>query len=164
MPATNAPRNIMFEQLRWVHDKLRRDLKTVRQLAAQVDAGASTQKVKATLDRLQSRGPLWQLKVDCLQYCEFVQAHHGIEDAHLFPSVLRADPSLRGVVKRLMADHVTVADLLDEIEGAVRNLGNGDTAARARVSAGLSALSEHLLAHLAFEEQSLEKVLGTMRR
>jgi len=158
-----TPRNLMFEQLRWVHDKLRRDLKTVRQLATQVDAGAPAEKVKATLSRLQSKGPLWQLKVDCLQYCEFVHAHHGIEDAHLFPSVLRADPSLRGTVKKLMADHVKVSDLLDEIEGAVRNLGDGDAAARARVSAGLSALSEHLLEHLSFEERSLEKVLGTMR-
>ncbi|MDQ1703239.1 MAG: hypothetical protein QOF57_2491 [Frankiaceae bacterium] len=153
----------MFEQLRWVHDKLRRDLKTVRQLAAQVDAGAPVAKVQATLSRLQTKGPLWQLKVDCLSYCEFVHVHHGIEDAHLFPSVLRADPSLRPAVKRLVADHAKVSDLLDEIEAAVRNLSDGDAAARSRVSSGLAALSEHLLEHLSFEERSLEKVLGTMR-
>ena len=164
MPPTNAPRNVLLEELRWVHDKLRRDLKTVRQLAAQVDAGATAGAVAAGLRTLQTKGPLWQLKVNCLTYCRFVHGHHGHEDESLFPSVVRADPSLRGVVKRLVADHAKVSDLLDEIEAAARYLGNGDATARARLSDGLSALSEHLLEHLDFEETSLEKVLGTMRR
>ncbi|MDQ1724364.1 MAG: hypothetical protein QOG52_1392 [Frankiaceae bacterium] len=162
MPPKSAPRNVLLEELRWVHDKLRRDLATVRQLAAEVEAGAGAGAVAAQLRTLQAKGPLWQLKVNCLTYCQFVHGHHGHEDESFFPAIKRADPSLAGVVKRLMADHVKVSDLLDEIEAAARYLGNGDATARTRLSAAQSALSEHLLTHLAYEEDALGPVLATM--
>ncbi|MCU1678575.1 MAG: Hemerythrin cation binding domain [Frankiales bacterium] len=159
MRSSPETRNALFEELRWVHDKLRRDLTTIRGLAAKVDAGATSATVEAALRSLQAKGPLWQLKVNCLTYCQFVHGHHGNEDMNIFPAVRRADPTMRKAVDRLVADHARVSDLLDEVEVAARFLGD-DPASRTRTSAALTALSAHLLEHLAYEEKVLEPVLA----
>jgi len=82
----------MFEELLWVHSMIRRDLQTVERLAGDVADGLSGEAVEDALGELKSAGPLWRLKVNCLRYCRFVHAHHGAEDALLFP-VLRASVS-----------------------------------------------------------------------
>jgi hypothetical protein len=71
----------MLDELKWVHDMIRRDLATVRALAASVEGGAPADAVRSTLGELQTRGPLWQLRVNCLRYCQHVHLHHGLEDA-----------------------------------------------------------------------------------
>src|ERR1017187_1067530 len=72
-------------ELRWMHDMIRRDLRTVRQLAADVAAGRPAPEVEAGLRSLAASGPLWQLKVNCLRY-RFVRSHHHGESTMLFPS------------------------------------------------------------------------------
>ncbi|MUL43790.1 hemerythrin domain-containing protein [Streptomonospora sp. PA3] len=156
-----APQNL-FDELRLVHGMLRRDLRTCRELAEAALAGAPAHAIRAELDRLANRGPLFQLKVTCLRYCRVVHAHHGIEDAMLLPAVRRAAPHLGEAVDRLEADHRTVAAVLDEVEAAAQALDAGaDTAARTRLSEALTALSDHLLEHLDFEEESIGPVLAT---
>lgn len=158
-----TPRNVLLEELRWVHDHLRRDLATLGRLAGQVDKGATSATVAQALQQLKTKGPLWQLKVNCLTYCRFVHGHHGNEDVNLFPAVKKAEPSLRKAVDRLAADHRRVSDLLDEIEAAARFLSE-DAASRTRMTAALGQLSQHLLEHLAFEEKTLGPVLARWSR
>jgi iron-sulfur cluster repair protein YtfE (RIC family) len=153
----------LLEELRWVHDHLRRDLATLRRLSSQVDQGATSGAVAQALQQLKAKGPLWQLKVNCLTYCRFVHGHHGNEDVNLFPAVKKAEPALRKAVDRLAADHRRVSDLLDEIEAAARFL-NEETATRTRMTSALEALSQHLLEHLAFEEKTLGPVLARWNR
>src|SRR6478672_5443696 len=106
----------LIRQLRWVHDMLRRDLAAVRDLATRVAGGAGTAEVRADLRGLQSRSLLFQLRANCLGYCQIVHLHHGHEDAVLFPAVRRAAPHLADTVDRLEADHRAVSALLDQIE------------------------------------------------
>ena len=152
MPETERGR-ALFEELLWVHSIIRRDLATVEQLAADVGEGLSGEAVQDALGELKTGGPLWELKVNCLRYCRHVHAHHGAEDALLFPTLRTADPSIGPVVDRLEADHLRVSDLLDAVEAAARALTETDGGdARQRVIDGLQELHVHLLEHLDYEE------------
>ena len=118
-----------------------------------VGNGLPGEEVQETLNELETNGPLWQLKVNCLRYCSFVHAHHGAEDRLLFPALREVDSSFDPVVDRLEADHARVSDLLDTVEDAARALSSTNGAdARQRVIDGLKELHVHLMEHLDFEE------------
>jgi iron-sulfur cluster repair protein YtfE (RIC family) len=152
----------MFEELLWVHSMLRRDLETVRRLAAEVVDGKAAGEVQSEISALETNGPLWKLKVNCLHYCRFVEGHHGAEDAAVFPWLRRANPAIDPVIDRLEGEHRQVAEMLDEVKAAATALGDDDCEdSRRRLSDSLGVLGEHLLTHLAFEE---EKIGPTMRR
>ena len=152
----------LIRQLRWVHDMLRRDLAAVRELAARVADGASTAEVRGGLRDLQSRSLLFQLRANCLGYCQIVHSHHGHEDAILFPAVRQAAPQLSATVDRLEADHRVVSALLDQVEELAEDLDH--QGARAAIVLALTRLSTDLLQHLEFEEEALEPVLNSWER
>jgi len=140
---------------------IRRDLKTVRRMAADVAAGIAAEQVQAGLRSLAASGPLWQLKINCLQYCRFVHSHHHAESAMLFPALRRANPALDPVVDKLEADHLSVSRLLGAVESAAQALSEREEpAVRARLTGALQDLSTDLLAHLDYEE---EHIAGTLR-
>jgi hypothetical protein len=154
----------LIAELRWVHDMIRRDLRTVRQMAAGVTAGLPAEQIRAGIASLAAGGPLWQLKINCMHYCRFVHSHHHAESVMLFPALREANPALNPVVDKLEADHLNVSRLLDEVETAARALGEredpADPALREQLRAALQALSTDLLAHLEYEE---EHISGTLR-
>jgi iron-sulfur cluster repair protein YtfE (RIC family) len=141
---------------------LRRDLGTVRELATRAAGGASTADVRAELNDLQSRSLLFQLRANCLGYCQIVHSHHGHEDAMLFPAVRRAAPHLGKTVDRLEADHRVVSALLDRVEELAEGLDEQPT--RQDLVVALTRLSTDLLEHLAFEEKSIGPVLNSWER
>ena len=155
----------LFQELLWVHSAIRRDLDTVRRLAGEVVDGLPAEQLGAALDELQTNGPLWQLKVNCLRYCRFVHLHHNAEDVLLFPRLRETDSGIGPVVDKLEADHRRVSDDLDEVEAAATHLTNGDSeVARKRVADGLNVLAENLLAHLDFEEREAGPTLRRLER
>jgi hypothetical protein len=161
-PTPQNPRGeAMVAELKWVHDMIRRDLRTVQQMAADVDAGRAAGEIQAGIRSLAASGPLWQLKAGCLHYCRFVHSHHHAESVLLFPALRRANPALDPVVDKLEADHASVSDLLGEVETAARELSDAaDPAARTRLTEALRQLSADLLAHLRYEE---DHISGTLR-
>ena len=155
----------MFQELLWIHSVIRRYLEIVEKLAADVGNGLPGDAVQDALEELKTRGPLWQLKVNCLRYCSHVHAHHGAEDLLLFPALRAADPSIEPVVDRLEADHARVSDLLDTIEVAARALTDTDGGdARQRVIDGLQDLHVHLLEHLDYEERNAGPTIRRLDR
>jgi hypothetical protein len=164
MTQSSSLRNPLLAELRWVHDMLRRDLATIRTLADAAAGGALAGDIQAGLKQLKTRGPLFQLRVNCLSYCQFVHHHHHNEDAMLFPAVRRSAPHLGATVDKLKADHRLVSDLLDRVEATARELGGDDGPMRRRLVDSLRTLSDHLLEHLAFEEAQLAPVLATWKR
>jgi hypothetical protein len=158
-----AQSEALVNELKWVHRLIRRDLQIVRQLAADVSGGLAGDAAAEAIRSLEVSGPLWQLKVNCLQYCRFVHGHHHLESAMLFPALRRANPALGPVVDKLEADHAAVATLLDQVSAAADELtGPGEPAARGRLVAGLRELSDVLLAHLAYEEDNVSATLAAM--
>ncbi|HUZ26523.1 MAG TPA: hemerythrin domain-containing protein [Streptosporangiaceae bacterium] len=153
----------MVAELKWVHDLIRRDLQTVRRLAADVRGGMPAGRITAGIRSLATGGPLWQLRINCLQYCRFVHSHHHAESAMLFPVLRRINPALGPVVDKLEADHAQVAGLLDDVEAAAGDLASqDDPAVRQRLTAALEVLSTELLAHLAYEEDNMSDTMRGM--
>jgi hypothetical protein len=160
-----APGEHLVQELRWVHGMLRRDLRTISALADEITAGGSAKGVGKTIQSLQTSSPLWQLRVNCLRYCSFVHGHHGHEDVMLFPALRRANPALKAVVDRLEADHRAVSDLLDQVESLARLIGEENSPEiRGRLVTALRELATTLLAHLDFEEESINPTLRKWHR
>lgn len=155
--------DLIASELLWIHESIRRDLASVRSLAADVVAGADPGEVRESLDTMRTNGPLWKLKVNCLQYCRFVHHHHQLEDAMMFPIVRDRRPETGTVIDRLEADHRKVAVLLDDVTDATGALDDeSDSSARREAADALEALADHLTEHLAYEEEELLPVLRTL--
>jgi hypothetical protein len=150
----------LVQELRWVHDMIRRDLDTVQRLAGGVAGGRPAAEVRDELAMLATNGPLWHLRINCLQYCHVVHSHHHLESALLFPELRRTNPALSEVVDKLEADHANISVRLDEVEAAAQALGRDGADERERLVAALQTLATDLLAHLRFEE---EQISGTLR-
>ena len=163
-PGRPNPRGeALVAELKWVHDMIRRDLRTVRQMAADIAGGLPADEIRAGIRSLAAGGPLWQLRINCLQYCRFVHSHHHAESIILFPGLRRVNPALNPVVDKLEADHLAVSGLLDEVETAVRELGSReDPAVRERLMRALENLSTDLLSHLQYEEEHIADTLRTL--
>ena len=165
-PAARPPRptsNHLTQELERVHDRLRSDLRACQELAVAVRAGAPAADLRAALAHVASRSPHLRLGVDCLRFCELVHRHHGGKDTQLFPVVRRTAPHLAQVVDRLEADHRQVSRLLFRVEAAVDQLDEPDAGDAVELVAGaLQALADHLLTHLAVEEEALRPFLLSM--
>lgn len=154
----------LFQELLWVHGHIRHDLDIVRRLAEDVAAGLPAEDLHAELQTLKTNGPLWRLKVNCLNYCRFVHSHHRAEDVMFFPAVLRTSPDAAPVVTRLEDEHRRVSDDLDAVEAAARALTDDESVAtRRRVTVALDELAANLLAHLDYEELNLGPAIRRMR-
>ncbi|HEY1479455.1 MAG TPA: hemerythrin domain-containing protein [Gaiellales bacterium] len=150
----SEPGQHLFDELQWVHEKIRHDLAVCEDLAERIGAGLSPEQVRAEIRELQTNSPLWRLRVNCLYYCRFVHAHHHGEDVLLFPALRASSPAMETVVDKLEADHRVVSDLLDEVEAAADALLIDDVSeVRARLIAALGALRSELIAHLSYEER-----------
>ena len=158
-----AQPNPLYDELLWVHAAIRRDLGIVEELAKRAAAGLGPEEISVQVGELQTNGPLWQLKVNCLHYCTFVHHHHRFEDAGIFPTLRRVEPAIGPVVDKLEADHRDVAALLEAVEEKTEALNDAERPeVRSELVTALEALAEILLAHLEFEERSLEPVLAKM--
>jgi iron-sulfur cluster repair protein YtfE (RIC family) len=153
----------MFDELLCIHGAIRADLITVERLAGEVAAGLPASEVRSEIDSLQTRSPVWQLKVNCRMYCRFVHLHHRMEDTAFFPRLREANPALSPVVDKLEADHRVVSTLLDEVERAASDMSDDcDDIARRRLVDALTALATQLLEHLQYEEREAGPTIRRM--
>jgi len=150
----------LADQLRWVHDHLRRDLESVTRTAEHVRDGLPVDETATRIRSWATTSPIWALRMNCLSYCRVVHLHHTLESAHLFPALRGSSPELGPVLERLEDEHGTVAREINQVEAAVEALGGDDgPVERERVVAALRALAADLLAHLDYEEEHLVPVL-----
>jgi hemerythrin HHE cation binding domain-containing protein len=154
----------LYEELLWIHSMIRRDLATVRRLAADVVTSMPAHALSTEIKDLKRDGKLWQLKVGCLRYCRFVHSHHNLEDAAFFPALRAFNPALSPVVDKLEDDHRKVSDLLDAVEEGSDVLTKIDSdAVRRSLSDTLSVLADRLLEHLDYEEKNAGPTLRRMQ-
>lgn len=143
----------LHNRLMSVHQVLREDLAKVERLAGEVADDLPADKVREELSELKRNGPLWTLKVNCLQFCELLHGHHTGEDYNLFPRLRQLNPAIDPAITRLEREHAEVSELLDQIEDSAATLeSDAGAAARSTTARLLTELRELLLAHLEFEE------------
>jgi hypothetical protein len=57
----------------------------------------------AAIQDLAVGSPLWQLKINCLQYCRLAHMHHHGESVLPFPQLRRSNPALGNLSDELLA-------------------------------------------------------------
>jgi ABC-type transporter Mla subunit MlaD len=145
-----------------IHQHLRQELARLRDVIAEVGEGRTTAAAaRSYLNDMTMRQNYWTLGAFCTAYCRVVSVHHAIEDQQLFPDLKAADQSLGPILERLRADHEVIARLLGDIDAAlvamVENPQRLD-----ETHAAVSRLSDTLLAHLEFEEDSILEPIGRL--
>jgi hypothetical protein len=154
----------MYGSLLAVHALIRGNLDLIEELAAQALKGIDAEDLRRQLHALKRDTVLWQLQVNCLRYCSFVHLHHKAEDGDFFSELRDTDPAINPVIDRLQAEHRRVSEDLDAVEAAANALGHDDgQQARRAVVDTLRALRENLLAHLDYEERSIEAAVRRLR-
>lgn len=146
----------MVAQLRSVHAPLRHDVVVLRESLKRLDAATTrTQDVEVLLDGLTVASLAWQLQAGCVYFCSYLDAHHTLEDARMLPFMQQTFPELADPIKRLHREHEEVKHLIVAIKESARQLKPEDESSVRRVLQQITELSEHLHAHLDFEEETL---------
>jgi hypothetical protein len=145
-----------------IHDHLRGELDRMRDLTGQVRRGLlSVGDARAGVNEMTLRQNNWTLGAYCQSYCGFVNGHHSLEDASVFPHLRRAEPEVAPVLDRLHAEHEIIHGLLDEVDRSLLALvREGDSSALDAVEQAIDALGDRLLSHLAYEERELRGPLA----
>jgi hypothetical protein len=145
-----------------IHDHLRSELTRLHGLVEEVRRGVLTAgEARSEVHAMSLRQNNWTLGAYCQSYCGFVNGHHSLEDASVFPHLRHAEPAAAPVLDRLSAEHVVIHHLLDDVDRTLVLLVQdaGETALDA-VETSLQALGDRLLSHLAYEERELRGPLS----
>ena len=142
-----------------VHDMLRRELTELREVVAQVRAGAlSAADARSELNAMAMRQNDWTLGAFCSRYCRVVAQHHSLEDSAVFPHLAR-EPGLAPVIERLTEEHHVIGDAIEAVDRAlvehINHPEEFDPLQRA-----IDLLTDTLLSHLAYEERELVEPLA----
>ena len=150
-----------------IHDHLRSELATVRDLVDQVRRGAvSVGAARSVVNTMSMRQNNWTLGAYCESYCRIVTGHHTLEDHSVFTHLRSRDPDLGAVLDRLQEEHVVIHDVLEQVDDALVGLvgapsyGADATAALDELARALDLLTDTLLSHLAYEERELIEPLA----
>lgn len=159
-PELTAAEQARGQHLVLVHDMYREELVRVQRLLDQVATGhVEAMELRGMVADLTMRRTYASLGAFCERFCQAVEMHHRIEDAHMFPALREAGDGLGEVIDRLSEEHDIIAGLLAELdERAVATVEDPDTLPAVREA--LDRLADALLSHLAYEEEQLVDPLG----
>jgi deazaflavin-dependent oxidoreductase (nitroreductase family) len=129
------------DELKAVHDGLRRELALIRRELAAGGPGLAA-----------------QLRVNCLTACGMLRHHHLSEDDEVFPLMERRRPEIAAVLARLRTQHQEMGVLLEQLRSAV----SGPAADSGPALAELDRLTAALEAHLDDEEEQLIPLLNAV--
>jgi hemerythrin-like domain-containing protein len=85
----------------------------------------------------------------------FLAAHHGGEDALVFPRLIERCPADAVLVEHIASQHHDVHAAVAASEQALKEWAAGDVSAQSRVASALQELGETMRTHLADEEREL---------
>jgi Hemerythrin HHE cation binding domain len=150
------------EHLVAIHDHLRSELERLKGLVDEVRRGLLTADgARSEVHAMSLRQNNWTLGAYCQSYCGFVNGHHSLEDASVFPHLRRSDPAAGPVLDRLQDEHVVIHGLLDGVDRSlVALVREGDAGALDAVEKSIDLLANRLLSHLAYEERELRAPLS----
>jgi len=143
-----------------IHDMLRSELASLRDLIAQVRDGlVSAGEARSQLNEMTMRQNNWTMGAYCQSYCRVVTHHHFAEDAMVFPHLRARESGLGQVLDRLSEEHVVIHEVLDAVDRAlVAYIAQpGDLT---ELQEAVDLLTDTLLSHLAYEESQLLEPLA----
>jgi Luciferase-like monooxygenase/Hemerythrin HHE cation binding domain len=138
-----------------VHDMLRTELATVRDLIVAVQKGAiDAARARSELNQMTMRQNNWTMGAYCQSYCRIVAQHHSLEDVAVFPYLRARDDGLGPVLDRLQEEHRVIHGVLDTVDRALVNY-IGQSGDSSELTDAADLLTDTLLSHLAYEEREL---------
>jgi hypothetical protein len=160
-PDATASQRARGEHLRLIHDMYRRNLAQVGGVFQAVrDGELSIGDARAAVHSLGTSVSLAQLGAFCGQLCRSVEAHHGIEDAALYPALRASDAALTDVLDRLDLEHRVIHDVLGRFDALLVGLARAGEAGMADLEAHFDHLRSLLESHFVYEEQQIGTALG----
>ena len=86
----------------------------------------------------------------------FLDAHHGGEDAIVWPALIERCPSARALIAEMRGQHTTIHELRERVDIALTAWGHGaDRAAGAGLAGALATLRLEIEAHFGREEREI---------
>ncbi len=160
--AYSSAQEVFARHLVEIHDHLRTELTRLHGIVDDVRRGVLTAGgARSEVHAMSLRQNNWTLGAYCQSYCGFVNGHHSLEDASVFPHLRRAEPEVAPVLDRLSGEHVVIHHLLDEVDRTlVALVRNTDPAALDAVEKALTTLGQRLVSHLDYEERELRGPLA----
>ncbi len=143
-----------------IHDMLRSELASLRDLIAQVRDGLlSAGEARSQLNEMTMRRSNWTMGSYCQSYCRVVTHHHFAEDAMVFPHLRSRESGLGPVLDRLREEHGIIHEVLESVDRAlVAFIAQPEDLAELQEAVDL--LTDTLLSHLAYEESQLLEPLA----
>jgi iron-sulfur cluster repair protein YtfE (RIC family) len=143
-----------------IHDMLRSELASLRDLIAQVRDGlVSVGEARSQINEMTMRQNNWTMGAYCQSYCRVVTHHHFAEDAMVFPHLRARETDLGPVLDRLSEEHVVIHEVLDSVDRAlVAYIAQPE--ALTELQEAVDLLTDTLLSHLAYEESQLLEPLA----
>jgi hemerythrin-like domain-containing protein len=162
-PAGDGSPQGMGQHLVLIHDMFRRELDAICQVRDQVRAGTlDISALRQQIHDLTLRQAFEQLGTYCAQYCFHVNAHHSIEAAHVSPALRQYSEELAPVLDRLSAEHVTIHQVLVDLDRAAVRLATTREGFD-EVDRLVDVLGSGLRSHLSYEESQLVAPLSDHR-
>lgn len=145
-----------------VHDGLRSELTTVRDVLDQVRRGAvEAGAARSVINDLTMRQNDWTLGAYCASYCRVVTGHHSLEDASIFPHLRASEDELAPIIDRLATEHQAIHQVLESLDRTlVAFIGAPDDFTD--LQHALDLLTDTLLSHLSYEEDQLVEPLARL--
>ena len=147
-------RSPMVNELLRVHDMFRDQLVMIMNYVDDLLSGEAQLNAPGTSMQVQS------LIRAGSQYTQMLHSHHHGETDLLFP-MLQKDGLEAPVVERLNAEHDEIGVLIDQFNGAIRNLAAIEPAV---MNSDLRRLAEALREHLAYEETHICPFLARLKQ
>lgn len=141
------------------HNMHREQLREVESAMVQID-----EVLLAKISDLDMRHNFKVFGNMCGQECQMLSGHHGIEDQVVFPRLHEAgDAGLKKVVERLMAEHLVVHELIEELEElAIAAIQNPTPENHSNLKHSFAELNTCVQSHFGYEETELEDALGVI--
>ncbi|TSB23352.1 nitroreductase/quinone reductase family protein [Streptomyces benahoarensis] len=136
-----------------VHAWLRGQL---RQVAAETEAHFAARDAHRGEGAPPVPGLGLQIRQRCLAFCQTLRFHHDGEDGHVFPVMAGHHPELAEVFARLGEEHRVIAGVQERLAALLAGVG---VAEPERFRTELRRMSAELLAHLAYEEETVVPLL-----
>lgn len=146
-----------------IHRMHLRDIHAARNLLAQIEAGAAgAQDLVAAVPNMAMTQNYRAFGNLCGRECMILNAHHDIEEHHMFPSLERGgNAGINAVVEKLRAEHLVVHALLEQVyEAAVALVTELSEDSFAEARAVFEQLEAVVKSHFRYEETELEEAIG----
>jgi len=155
------PRNGL--QLRAIHKHHLTDIARARSLLNQMEAGGKADLAGhvAGMEITQNFQTFGNL---CGRECMVLDAHHNIEEAHMFPNLEATGvKGVQTVVAKLRKEHKIVHRLIELLYDAAVDLVQDPNEAHFKAARALfDQLEAVVRSHFGYEETELEEALGTL--